>query len=304
LTFVIKKVKFQKNKNKSKKNKNMKKIILTTIILLVIFVSQAQITDIKIDSTITIDRIYLGSLSGTLFSTDSIHASGFTNIRFGVMGTYKLASWISFSSWAMLQHDNQGNLSSSQPVWMTLNPTKKLTLQVGSIPTLPTEQRPHAVSPGGQFETWTESKIPGIAPGVKLKYDFTSNFQFATGIAVRGNMPEYSARLTYKKVKLYGWYSICDSTSGIAATIDFKKIYSTLVYKHDQVLANKLVVKFWENQNISFYSDMGYDFQKKDLVRGEWGLLKGFEGDWLKGLWGIGYRHEAKAIIPYLFFHL
>jgi hypothetical protein len=304
LTFVIKKVKSQKNKNKSKKNKNMKKIILTTIILLVVFVSQAQITDIKIDSTITIDRIYVGSLSGTLFSTDSLHASGFTNIRFGVMGTYKPTSWISFSGWGMLQADNSGNFLSSQPVWMTLNPTKKLTLQLGSMPTLPTEQRPHAVSPGEQFETWTESQIPGIAPGVKLKYDFTSNFQFATGIAVRGNMPEYSARLTYNKFQVSGWYSTVDSTSGVAATVDFKKVYSTMVYKPNQTVANKLVVTVSKKNNLSFYSDMGYNFQEKKLVRGEWGLLKGFKGDWLKGLWGIGYRHEAKAIVPYLFVHL
>ncbi len=282
----------------------MKKIILTTIILLVIFVSQAQISNIKIDSTITIDRIYVGSLSGTMFSTDSIHTTCFTNIRLGVMGTYKLASWISFSGWGMLQADNSGNFLSSQPVWMTLNPTKKLTFQVGSMPTLPTEQRPHAVSHEGQFETWTESQIPGIAPGAKLKYDFTPDLQLAGGVAVSGNMPEYSARLSYKGIKLYSWYSTLDSISGMAINIKFDRIESVLVYKHDQVLANKLVVKCWENQNISFYSDMGYDFQKKDLVRGEWGLLKGFKGDWLKGLWGIGYRHEAKAIVPYIFIHL
>jgi len=187
---------------------------------------------------------------------------------------------------------------------MTLNPTKKLTFQVGSIPTLPTEQRPHAVSHGGQFETWTESQIPGIAPGVKLKYDFTSEFQLAGGVAVRGNMPEYSARLSYKGIKLYGWYSTADSTSGIAANLKFNRLESVLVYKPNQTVANKLVVTVSKKNNISFYSDMGYDFQKKDLVRGEWGLLKGFKGDWLKGLWGIGYRHEAKAIVPYLFVHL
>ena len=272
--------------------------------------SNAQITDIKIDSTITIDRIYLGSLSGTLFSTDSLHATGFTNMRFGVMATYKPAHWISFSGWGMLQSDNKGNLLSIQPVWMTLNPTKKLTLQVGSMPILPTEQRPHAVSPGGQFETWTERAIPGIAPGVKLKYDFTSEFQLAGGVSIREKMPEYSARLTYKNVKLYGWYSTADSTSGIAANIKFDRLESVLVYKPDQTVANKLVVNFseifksLEKHNLSVYSDMGYDFQKKDLVRGEWGLLKGFESQWIKGLWGIGYSHEDKAIVPYLFLHL
>lgn len=256
------------------------------------------------DSSVVIDRIYAGSLSGTMFHADSLYATGFTGVRFGAMATYKPASWVSFSSWAMLQADKGSDPWSLQQFWMTLNPTKKLTIQIGSMATLVTEQRPHPVSGNGQFETWSEATIPGGGMNAKLKYDFTSDFQLAGGIAVRSNMPEYSARLTYKKVKLYGWYSTCDSTSGIAATVDFSRVYSTLVYKPDQTIADILVIKLSKKHDISFYSDMGYSFVEKELVRGEVGILKGFDSKWIDGLIGLGYQHESKAFAGYLFVHL
>ncbi len=257
------------------------------------------------DSSLVIDRIYAGSLSGTMFNNDSLYATGFTGVRFGTMATYKPASWISFSSWAMLQFDGGAQSWNLQQFWMTLNPSKKLTFQIGSMATLVTEQRPHPVSGDGQFETWSEATIPGGTLNAKLKYDFTSDFQLAAGIAVRSNMPEYSARLIYKNIKLYGWYATADSTSGIAASIKlFDRVSSTLVYKPDQTIADILVIKVSEKHNLSLYSDMGYSFTEKDLVRGEWGILKGFDSKWIDGLFGLGYQYESKSIAGYLFVHL
>lgn len=256
------------------------------------------------DRTLVIDRIYAGVLSGTMFSTDSLYASGFTGVRFGAMGTYRPAKWVSFSSWAMVQIDGGAHPWSLQQFYMTVNPIQKLTLQVGSMSTLPTEQRPHPVSGSGQFETWSHSQIPGGSLAVKVKYQFTKDFELASGIALRKNLPEYSARVTYKKVQLSGWYSQCDTTYGSALTLDFSRVYSTLVWKQKQVIADILVVTLSKKQGIKLYSDMGYDFVKKDLVRGEWGLLKTFDSKWIDGLFGLGYRHEAKSVVAYLFVHL
>lgn len=283
----------------------MKKLFVLVVMVSISICSFAQITAIySKDSSVVIDRIYAGSLSGTMFHTDSLYTSGFTGFRFGTMGTYRPASWISFSSWAMVQVDGGSNPWSLQQYWMTLQPTSKITLQLGSMASIPTEMRPHPVSSSGQFETWSQSQIPGGGLGIKAKYQFTKDFELASGVVLRGTMPEYSARLTYKNFQVSGWYSTCDSTSGIAASVTRGRVSSTLVYKPDQTIADMLVIKVSKKHDISIYSDMGYDFQKKDLVRGEWGLFKSFDSKWVDGLFGLGYRNEAKSIAAYLFVHL
>lgn len=187
---------------------------------------------------------------------------------------------------------------------MTLNPTSKLTLQIGSMASIPTEMRPHPVSGNGQFETWSQSQIPGGGLGIKAKYQCTKDFELASGVVFRGTMPEYSARLIYKKFQLTGWYSTLDSTLGVAATVDIGRVFSTLVYRHDQTIADVLVITLSKKQGIKLYSDMGYSFVEKDLVRGEWGVLKGFDSKWIDGLIGLGYQYESKSIAAYLFVHL
>ncbi|MCF7834893.1 hypothetical protein K9M48_02445 [Candidatus Gracilibacteria bacterium] len=220
------------------------------------------------------------------------------------MGTYRPADWISFSSWALVQVDGGSQPWSLQQYWMTLQPTKKLTLQLGSMASIPTEMRPHPVSSSGQFETWTQSQIPGGGLGIKAKYQLTKDFELASGVVFRTDKPEYSARLTYKSFQVSGWYSTCDSTSGVAASLTHGRVFSTLVYKPDQTISDVLVVKVSKKHDISLYSDMGYDFQSEKLVRGEWGVLKGFDSKWIDGLFGLGYQHESQSIAAYLFVHL
>jgi hypothetical protein len=284
----------------------MKKIMIIIAFVAISASSFAQITGIYItkDSTVVIDKIYAGTLSGVNFHTDSLYSSGSTGIRFGAMATYRPTKWISFSSWGMAQIDGGSTPWSLQQFYMTITPIKNLTIQAGSMATLPTEQRPHPVSGNGQFETFSESQIPGGGLGVKVKYQLTKDVQLASGIALRNSLPEYSGRIIYKKVQLSAWYTTCDSTMGTALTLDLDRVYSTFVFKYDQSISNVLVVKLSKKQDISLYSDMSYDFVKKDLVRGEWGVLKGFDSKWIDGLLGVGYQHESKSVVGYLFIHL
>jgi hypothetical protein len=291
---------------KTKTKNTMKKIIAVISLVVISIVSFGQITGIPItkDSSIMIDRIYAGSLSGTVFHTDSLYTTGFTGVRVGAMATYKPASWISFSSWAMVQVDGGSDPWSLQQFYMTIQPTQKLSIAVGSMASIPTEMRPHPVSGSGQFETWSQSQIPGKGLGIKAKYQFTKDFELASGVVLRSTMPEYSARLIYKKFQLSGWYSTLDSTSGIAASLKHGRMFSTFVYKPDQTIADMLVVKISKKYDISLYSDMGYDFQKKELVRGEWGVMKTFDSEWIDGLFGLGWDQKNKGINGYLYVHL
>lgn len=282
----------------------MKKLFVIIVIIAISISSFAQITDIKVSDEVTIDRIYAGSLSGTMFHTDSLYSTGFTGVRFGAMATYKPAKWVSFGSWALVQLDGGSDPWSLQQYWMTLNPTSKLSLTIGSMASIPTEMRPHPVSGPGQFETWSQSQIPVGGLGIKAKYQFTKEFELASGVVFRADKPEYSARLTYKKFQLSGWYSTLDSTSGVAVSLTHGRLFSTFVYKPDQTIADVIVFKVSKKHNVSLYSDMGYSFVEKDLVRGEWGLMKQFDSKWIDGLFGLGYRHETKSIAGYLFVHL
>jgi hypothetical protein len=266
--------------------------------------SFAQITGIKVSEDVTIDRIYAGSLSGTMFHTDSLYATGFTGFRVGAMGTYSPAKWVSFSSWAIVQVDAGATPFSLQQFYVTVKPTQKLSIQIGSMASIPTEQRPHPVSGNGQFETWSEASIPGGGLGIKAKYQFTSDFQLAGGVVIRKGLPEYSGRITYKKVQLSAWHSVCDTTTGAALTVDFSRVYSTFVFKQDQTIADVLVVKISKKHDLSLYSDIGYSFVKKELVRGEIGAMKGFDSKWVDGLFGLGYQHESKSVAAYLFIHI
>lgn len=281
-------------------------IVLVAMMICYVMRADAQITNIPAtaDSTVMMDKIYAGILSGSECSTDSLYASTFTNVRFGAMGTYQPAKWVAVKAWAMYQGETQTAPWHLQQFWCKFTPTKKLSIETGNMATLVTEQRPHPVSGEGQFETFSEAQIAGMALNAKIKYTFTSDIKAGVGIASRKDKPEYSVMLSYKNVKLSAWYAEYDQKLGTALTLSFKRVYSTLVWKQDQIISDILSINLNKDKSISLYSDTGYDLSKKDIVRGEWGFLKTFDSKYIKGLFGLGYKHETKTVNGYIFVHL
>jgi len=280
-------------------------VIMMAMICLTI-AAKAQIENIKLttDSSVTIDRIYAGILSGTQFSTDSLYASNFANVRLGAMATYQPAKWFAVKTWAMYQAETKTAPWHMQQFWFKFTPTQKLSLEIGNMATLPTEQRPHPVSGAGQFETFSEGQIVGMAINAKVKYAFTKDFNAGAGIASRKDKPEYSGMLSYKTVKLSGWYSQYNKKVGTALTLDFARVYDTFVWKQDQIVSNIFCLKILPKISVSLYADTGYDLIAKKLVRGEGGVLKNFESKYISGLFGLGYQHETNTVNGYLFVHL
>jgi hypothetical protein len=76
------------------------------------------------------------------------------------------------------------------------------------------------------------------------------------------------------------------------------------VWNQDTTIADFLCVKISDRQNLSVYSDIGYDLKTERLVRRECGVLKCFDSKWIKGLFGIGYKYEERSIAGYLFVHI
>ncbi|MEI7564037.1 MAG: hypothetical protein WCJ39_10875, partial [bacterium] len=277
----------------------MKKLLcIIGIVACIATSSNAQMTDIYVtkDSTVVVNKLYAGSLSGSSFSTDSLHASSFSNVRFGAMATYQPTKWFAVKTLTMYQAETKIASWHIQQFWLKFTPTKKLSIEAGNMATLPTEQRPNPVSAGGQFETFSEGQIVGMTLNAKVQYAFSSDFKAGAGIAARNNKPEYSGMLSYKTVKLSGWYSQYNKKVGSALTLDFARVYDVLVWKQDQIVSNLFCLKLLKKADISLYVDAGYDLAAKKLVRGEGGLLKNFESKYIKGLFGLGYQYETKTI--------
>ena len=276
---------------------------LIVIFFFLVSVSLFAQVEIKINDQVKIDRLYAGVLAGPEFSTDSLFADKYVTLRFGVMGTYQPVKWIALKSAVMYQVEPQRQPLSIIQYWMMINPIEKLSLEFGSMGTLATEQRPHPVSAGGQFETGTEALIAPGAINAKLKYSFDKDTKAGFGIATRANKPEYSGMIAYKQFKISAWYSEFNENLGVVATVNAKTFSSNLVYSN-QIVSNNVNLNLSEDGTISFYADNGYNLSTKKIISGEYGLIKGFESSYIKGLFGIAHRYTTGEIVGYLFVHI
>lgn len=290
----------------------MKKLLFMCLLGVVSTLSFAQLENIKInnDSTIIINELYAGMLSGSMFSTDSLSVDKIVDLRFGMCAEWKIVNTLSVKGMAMFSTDLSSDSWGLQQVEIDWMPNKKHLFQIGNMGTISTEQRPGPVTGNGQFETWTEAQIPGQALGMKYTFKPNNNWLIGTGVALRDNKPEYHGKIEVKAFTLSGYYRISEDNGGLAFTYKCDRIYNTFVWKNTEVFANIFSFKLVPKSNINFYADLGYDLKKKDLVRCETGFLKKFSSKYAKGLWGVGYKYQPKALIPeksvnvYLFIHL
>ncbi len=277
--------------------------------------AQAQIEDIMSskDSSLMVNAVYVGALSTTGFSIDSINANTSIGICVGGMATWKITKTLNINSFVVLQSSfsKTGETHTIDALGISkfelkFTPNKHWRVQLGNIPTLSTEQRPLPHTSTGQFETWTESNIPGIAPGVKAAYAFgsgTHHGEFGAGVAMRHGAPEFHGKFAAGPFTVSGYYSTRDSSYGNAVTYKSKRVYDVFVYKQNNILANVLVFNITDA--LAAYADMGYSFASKTLVRGEWGVTKGFQtGKNVSGLFGLGYCQELRMVKDIFFIHI
>lgn len=274
----------------------MKKLtVIIGLVLSTIFCVNAQV---KIEGNDWTLSPYAGVLSGTAFSVDSLHAGGFTNVRIGAMGNYSPTKWLGFTTRALYQSDGNGSFHGAT-FNVDLKPVESLHFRVGSQASLSCLQRPDPISGAGQFETWTESQIPGPALGADLRWSF-ENGDIGAGVYNRDGL-EYQGRVSYKNITVSGSYNESGHWSTQASWAS-DAVYTALVVQ-DTVVANILVVNIG---SFSIYNDIGYYHKSETLPRWECGLLYNFAHEKYpaSGLFGLGYAHESKAVMGYLFLHL
>jgi len=201
------------------------------------------------------------------------------------------------------------NPSAITQMWITFLPLKNWTIRIGHMGTLPTQQRPLPPTANGQFETWSESQIPGQALNLKINYD-GNLLKAGVGVAYRKGGIEYSGRVGITNAFIVsGWYSEWNKEWGVATTISTGPVYNVLVIKNN-LIANILCIKL--PYNLTLYSDNGYEFKTSQLVRSETGILLNFDSKLIKGLGGFGWEYSRPApgyfllnqLKVYLFLHL
>lgn len=280
-------------------------IAATIIIMLCSVTVFGQIENIKMgkDSAISIDKIYVGILGINRFSVKSLETTQGMQFRIGAKATYAFNKMLSLRSYVVYQNEVNSEFTLNS-FSLAFTPSSKFTLEVGKMATLSTQQRPHPVSGAGHFETWSEAQIPGGALGAKMTIAPVKDFSFGVGVAVREKQPEYHANVSFKKLTLSGYYGMHDKKAGAALSYTGKMVWSTLVWKQDNVVANMFGCTISQKHHISIYSDMGYDLKTNKLVRSEWGIYTSWQASKLTLLPGIGYNNDDKTIRGYLFIYL
>jgi len=271
---------------------------------LVLFFSYPLIAQVSFqpdDSTITINAVYLGVYSENYFSLDSLSSQSGATFRGGVMASYRLANYLSLSGSQVYEASDKGKTSGISRFWTKLE-YEAITFETGLLISLATESRPSPLATG-QFETWTESRIPGGGLGAKIKYNFQGSY-LGLGVMNRNNLPEYHARFSSHHMKFSVYYPETTKKLGASAKLEWPGISSVLVFSAGELVANNFTLEIDHTRKISLYYDLGYDFRQKDLVRGEVGILKDFSVEHLKGLLGLGYCQEKNSLAGYLYIHL
>lgn len=258
---------------------------------------QIEHITISSDSSIIIDKVYAGMLSSTAFNTKNVATSSAGTFRVGVMASWKCSPYLTFHSFGMFETDLKQPWGIQQ-FYLNYEPTNHWIVTVGQSATISTEQRPHPVSGAGQFETWTQSRIPGGAPGIKIKY--RGNVSVGAGIAARNGFPEYHASVSKGSHTLSGYYLQSDYQSGFAYTYDTKKLYAIVVCIPDSIVGSTVVVRL--KKNISLFADVGYG--NSVFPRAELGAFKSWSEKWIKGLLSVSYDVKIKSVKGYLFVHL
>lgn len=249
------------------------------------------------DSAIT-TKLYAGILARSEYRNGNATVSA--NLHVGGLATWSISKKISYTGFAAVQLAKNGGFSVNVH-FVEYRPNTKWAFVAGLMATLATEQRPHPVSEGGQFETWTQALIPGAALGVKAKRSFSENRVLGVGIATRNHIPEYHTSLTFNKVTIAGFYST--AVHGGAVTYKAKKVYAIGVYKN-AVLGNTTVLTIVPKLQIKSFWDIGYDHQEGSLKRLEFGIMKSFTVKQVGGLFSIAYDQQIRSVTGYLFLYL
>lgn len=284
----------------------MKSLIFSFVAVLFIAAQlsiSAQIKNIDTgDSSVIINGVYAGMLSENYFSQDSLDINSVASFRIGAAATYIILPGVSVTSSQVYETDMNGRGYGISRFWIKTS-YNSFDFETGLLISPATMSRPNPVGTG-QFETWTEARIPGGGLGAKIKYNFGQNYVNA-GVMQRGGLPEYHARFSSPSFKVSIYYPEVTKKFGASVKAEAGKVSLVTAFSAGEFLATFIAVPVDSEAGIDVYTDLGYSLSgDKKILRGEVGILKSFSGEVLKGLIGLGYCYEKRSIAGYLYIHI
>lgn len=277
-------------------------------VLMGLFINQpaaAQLTKYYGDSSLTVS-VYAGILNTTALSINGANITNSHDIRFGGRFYWEALSWMKIKSFVAYGRSNGKDLVFNSFAIDVHSRNEKFGIEFGHGPTPSAESRPIPVSGDGQFETWTESRLPGVALGAKV-YLVTGAGRISTGVGIRNKKPEYHIRYSTKFFDYGMSYGTAAQKFQTFVVARLSRVYSLTVFENERgtnLIANFTNVTLSKKAAIKAYFDCGYRINTNKLERLEFGVMKNFQVSYLKGLTALGYQHETKSINAYLFIYL
>lgn len=248
--------------------------------------------------------VYAGMLAGPSISLNHAKVGGFVTLRAGGDIAWQPVPQIRCMVLGAGEVNEKGTITPFTLAEIKFFPLKqKLVIALGKIATPMTEIRPLPTTGNGQFESWTESKIPGSALGGKIALVF-KKATITTGGFWRSNDASIELGLKANHIQISGYYLVRSHLFGAACKVSYGRFTEVLAYNHTNVIASATSVTVSKKQNITLYSDVGVSTGSWKLARGEWGILKGLSYRSLQMLTGIGYAQEIKSFKAYCYIHL
>ncbi|HEY1041388.1 MAG TPA: hypothetical protein VGE63_01545 [Candidatus Paceibacterota bacterium] len=281
----------------------MKKIIILAITFsaeVLATSAWAQIENVATkDSNLVISNIYAGLLAWTGYKLDTFSLPSAATVRVGSVLTWKTSQKLSIEVMGVYEA-GAGKPLVIAAGWMRYRPAKNWKVMAGYIPTPISEQRPFPLSPGGQFETWTMSQIPGGALGFKNTL-ILGKATLVSGIVRRSAGFEYQLAGSYGPLTTGLYYQPDSKSMGFATTLTTSKVYSLLVIK-PTLIGNTSVLKV--AKNLKIYNDCGFDLKEKKFLREVFGIFRPFTSKTFKGLLSFSYSVTDNSLISCLFIHI
>jgi hypothetical protein len=298
----------------------MGKIIALFIAILTIATCEPTMAQktFAVDNDSTLDiSVYAGLLNWVEFSTEEISAASKYDLRFGACANWQIAdSVLSLHTSTVYGRFGGEEMTINYFFFKAKTRNQKWSLEAGRMTTTATEVRPAPGTGDGQFETWTQSRLPNSALGAKIGREF----KFGTlkfGVAERDQIAEFSAHFAtsisnhqFNLVGMIGGEDYQNFSLGLVHKVG--GLYHIFVYKEEcqeilQLVPDKIIGYFgaytFGTSGYRLYLDAGYDLSTEEIPRLEIGALKKFTGI-VDGLIGVGYNRKTDSINANLFVHL
>jgi hypothetical protein len=186
----------------------MKSYLIIVVALVSTKLTIAQIENIKIDSTTTINRLYVG-LRNTLMlpidSAENLATINDLNLRVGTFMTQELNGFIEFKTQGAIEVRSSGNTSAFTLFEIITKLNNYFSFELGRMTTPSTPLRRNPITWQGQSETYSESRVIGGRPGVIFNYKPNTNFIASLGLHKHQTAWANHLRVDYKALRIAGY---------------------------------------------------------------------------------------------------